>query len=350
MSDHPYTSLPDDRFWLRTVASGGMFELDPVGTAPWTIDESTRVVTLGSCFAQHIARHLQTTGLAYLVTEPGPESLSEAERARRQYGAFSARYGNVYTVSQAADLVQRAKGILESSQELWHFGSAVVDPHRPTVEPDGFPTFEAMIEDRERHLAATRDALATADIVVFTLGLTEGWCERDSGLALPLAPGVHGGEFAAAQHVFANCTYDECRTDLDRFLDAVRALNPTVRFILTVSPVPLAATYEPRHVLASTGASKAILRAVADEASRRDDDVFYFPSYDLITAPGYSGIYFNDDLRSVNELGVAHVMRAFDRAFREIGTRATGSHHEFAASDCVREAASRIICDEERLA
>jgi hypothetical protein len=350
MSDHPYRDLPNRQFWLRSVASGGMHELDPVGAAPWAIDDSTRVMTLGSCFAQHIARHLQATSTSYLVTEDGPGDLSVEERLHRQYGIFSARYGNIYTARQAIELLRRATGEIASSTVDWRLDDACVDPHRPTVEPEGFSGYEAMEADRREHLQATRQAFEQADVVVFTLGLTEGWIERQSGLSLPLAPGVHGGEFCDRHYAFANATFEECRADLNGLILGVRALNPRARFILTVSPVPLVATYEPRHVLVSTCASKAILRAAADETSRNHEYVFYFPSYDLITAPGYAERYFDDDLRTVNELGVAHVMRVFDRAFRGGGAIPPTEELTIESFRGERDAANRIICDEERLA
>ena len=58
----------------------------------------------------------------------------------------------------------------------------------------------------------------------------------------------------------------------------LKRLNPGVRVLLTVSPVPLIATYEPRHVLVSTTYSKSVLRVAAEQVMRRHDWVdFYQP-------------------------------------------------------------------------
>jgi hypothetical protein len=91
----------------------------------------------------------------------------------------------------------------------------------------------------------------------------------------------------------------------------VRSTNPTCRFILTVSPVPLVATYERRHVWTSTTYSKAVLRVAADEVERMFPFVTYFPSFEVITSPAAGGSYYADDLREVTPLGVKHVMRMF---------------------------------------
>jgi hypothetical protein len=79
---------------------------------------------------------------------------------------------------------------------------------------------------------------------------------------------------------------------------------------VTVSPVPLAATAEDRHVLVATNYSKAVLRVAADMLARLDG-VAYFPSYEIIMSPSSRDAHFDDDLRSVREAGVEHVMRLF---------------------------------------
>src|SRR5690606_23136879 len=92
-------------------------------------------------------------------------------------------------------------------------------------------------------------------------------------------------------------------------------VNPDARVILTVSPVPLAATAEPRHVLESTTLSKSVLRVAADMVQRRQEGVSYFPSYEIITGAFSRGTYYDTDLRSVLPEGVEHVMRTFFRAY-----------------------------------
>jgi len=88
-----------------------------------------------------------------------------------------------------------------------------------------------------------------------------------------------------------------------------------VKILLTVSPVPLVATYEKRHVLVSNTVSKSVLRVAADEVERAFDNVIYFPSYEIITSPANSGKYYQDDLRRVTDIGIDHVMRVFSKHF-----------------------------------
>lgn len=69
MADHPYLSLPDYAFWRRSIAGRPVAEVDPVVRGAFQISRTDRIATAGSCFAQHIARHLAQNGFNYLVTE-----------------------------------------------------------------------------------------------------------------------------------------------------------------------------------------------------------------------------------------------------------------------------------------
>jgi hypothetical protein len=124
----------------------------------------------------------------------------------------------------------------------------------------------------------------------------------------PLAPGVVGSGENAADYRFENFRVAGMVDDMAQFIERFRVVNPTARIILTVSPVALVATYEDRHVLVSTTASKAALRTVADEIAAEFDNVAYFPSYEIITGPHARGRFFADDLRDVTPEGVQHVM------------------------------------------
>ncbi|MFZ1482204.1 MAG: GSCFA domain-containing protein, partial [Paracoccaceae bacterium] len=73
----------------------------------------------------------------------------------------------------------------------------------------------------------------------------------------PLAPGVAGGRMDAAAYEFHNLTFSEVSADLAEFWKGLREINPSARMILTVSPVPLIATYEQQSALVSTTYSKA---------------------------------------------------------------------------------------------
>jgi hypothetical protein len=108
VTQHPYKALPSKAFWRRSVAERAAADVDPVGVFDLRIGPDTKVATAGSCFAQHIARHLKESGYCYYVPEAGHPILPPRIRAGQNYGLFSCRYGNIYTARQLWQLFERA--------------------------------------------------------------------------------------------------------------------------------------------------------------------------------------------------------------------------------------------------
>ncbi len=342
----PYRSQPDHAFWSRAVARPTAEDVDPVVAPRFVLGRQDRIVTAGSCFAQHMSRALQAQGYRYLVTEPGTEE--------RNFGVYPARFGNIYTARQLLQLFQRAFGLFAPTEDAWRLGERFVDPFRPQVEPGGFDSQEALLADRERHLAAVRAMFEQADVLVFTLGLTEGWVSQADGAVFPLAPGVAGDAARPDLIQPHHFTVQEIVDDLNAALNLARILTPGLRVLLTVSPVALMATISDRHVLAATTYSKSVLRVAAETVARQNEGVDYFPSYEIITGPQSRGRYFADDLRNVLPEGVAQVMKVFGRHY--LGETAEASSPRTLAPRTPTTAASAedaalqgVICDEEAI-
>lgn len=345
-SPHPYADLPDHCFWSRSVSLVAPGQLDPVVSAPFKITPQMKVATLGSCFAQHIARHLSRSGLNYFVAESAPDAMSAEDAEARQYGLFSARYGNVYTVRQALQLFDRAYGHFNPIEQVWTDGERFIDPFRPTVEPGGFDSPESVLAGAVEHLGAVRQVFEQADVIVFTLGLTEAWVSREDGTVFAMAPGVAGGHFVPEQYANRTFSSQEVRADLKALCERIRSVNPQARVLLTVSPVPLIATHrEDQHVITATAYSKAVLRIAAEEVSMEMESVSYFPSYEIITSAHSRGSYFEPDLRGVRDTGVKHVMRVFSRHFIEQDSAEQWPRFNMELAPSNEE----IVCDEEMI-
>jgi hypothetical protein len=247
-----------------------------------------------------------------MVTEQAHPLASPALAEAHDYGTFTARYGNIYTARQLLQLFQRAHEEFTPLEDVWkHADGRHIDPFRPRIQPDGFLSLEEFRADRSQHFAAVRQAFKTLDVLIFTLGLTECWYSKLDGAVYPLCPGVSGGAYDAARYGYTNFGVSETVADLKAFVERLRRVNPRAKLILTVSPVPLIATAEPRHVLVSTTYSKSVLRVACEEVSKTCADVAYFPSYEIITGAYTRGAYFAEDQRSVTEGGVSHVMSLF---------------------------------------
>lgn len=313
MTSHPYAKQPPYAFWSRAVSRSNPSDIDPVVHGKFKIDRNAKVVTAGSCFAQHIARRLSDSGFNFYVTEPPHPSMNKELSTEFNYGLFSARYGNIYTSRQLVQLLRRALGNFNPVEKMWvDAAGQIYDPYRPAIQPNGFSSEEEFEADQQQHLAATLRAFSEMDFFIFTLGLTECWVSRLDGAAFPSCPGVLAGDFDSDRHILLNLNVNEVVEDVLTFTQEVQEFNPAFKTIITVSPVPLAATALDKHVLTATTYSKSVLRVAAELIEKaRPDSVAYFPSYEIISGNFNRGRYYSDDLRNVLENGVDHVMGLF---------------------------------------
>jgi GSCFA family len=343
---NPYKGLDSRQFWSSAVADVAPGSLDPVVQPKFRITKFDRVATMGSCFAQHISRHLQRSGMTYFIPESGDSQLTAEERVARQYGVFSARYGNVYTVRQALQLFDRAFGDFVPEEKYWKSGVGWVDPFRPRIEPQPWASPELVASSRQEHLSAVQRVFVESNVLVFTLGLTEAFMSVLDGSVLPVAPGVSGGTFSNERYRFVNFSVAEVVEDLHELVEKVCVRNPSIRIVLTVSPVPLIATYESRHVLVSNTVSKSVLRVAADEIAKSYDNVEYFPSYEIIAGSALGARYFDETLRQVGGVGVRHVMRIFEK---HMVVQSAKDLKAARVTASLGEETQDVICDEEAI-
>lgn len=311
MAASPYDALAPRAYWRTAVASRGPGRLRDLYDPRFRIGPETRVFTAGSCFAQHVHRALKEAGFSVVEREPAVASVSPEVSERFFYGNFSARYGNVYTARQFLQLIEEAAGAHAPAHPVWERQGRFYDALRPNVDPGGYGSAEAVLAARQDHLAAVAEALREAEVVVFTLGLTETWEDRASGTVYPTAPGVLADPPEGAEIGFLNLSHDQIVTDLRKILAHLRGLRADVKLLLTVSPVPLTATASGGHVLVASTASKAILRAAVATLMAEDGGVDYFPSYEIITNPAARSSFFAANLRNPAPTGVRIVMEQF---------------------------------------
>lgn len=346
----PYVGLPSNRFWKTLASQPRKRTIASLYTKRFKISRMHKIVTAGSCFAQHIGKNLRKRGYNVMDAEPGERGLSPEIAARYGRGLFSARYGNVYTARQLNQLACEAFENFSPANPVWQRGDRFFDAMRPSIEPDGLGTADRVRLHRRRHLEKVRDLFSQAEIFVFTFGLTEAWVDRQSGTVYPTAPGTIAGDFDPEIYEFRNFSYSDVLSDFVAFRALIKARNPQVKFLLTVSPVPLAATAADEHVLVANTYSKSVLRAVAGELYKSFDDVDYFPSYEIVATPFSKGVYFEDDRRSVSEAGVKVVMGTFFRAHRS-PRAAEQAATELSQMECAvaSSKAADIVCEDELL-
>jgi hypothetical protein len=342
----PYSSLPSRSFWRPAIADRHFTQFEEIATGPFFQPED-RVATAGSCFAQHIGHRLRARGLGYLDLEPAPEGFTPSEANRHGFGLFSCRYGNIYTVRQLLQLTQEAFGLRQPVDAVWSKEGRYYDALRPSIDPVGHASPDDVVLLRKLHLEKVRQLFSEMTLFVFTFGLTEAWESNEDGTVYPTAAGTIAGTFDKRKYSFRNFRYYQILEDFEEFWEFLQSVNPGVKAILTVSPVPLTATASGEHVLVATTQSKATLRAIAGDLASWEEAITYFPSYELIASHPMRGTFFNPDQRTVSDAGVDFVMSHFFRnAPESVSTSPAQSNGTHAASTGEE---LDLICDEEAL-
>lgn len=345
MADSPYTNLPPEAFWRTGVVGHPPAAIPGLYRPKFPIDRGMQIATAGSCFAQHLSRHLRERRYSIIDAEPAPPGLSSEDAARFGFGLFSARTANIYTARQLRQVAGAAFERFEAQDIVWEKDGRFYDALRPSVEPNGFPTPELVHQHRKFHLRKVAHVLRTAELFVFTLGLTEAWTHKESGTVYPTAPGTIAGRYDPAVHEFANFTFKEIHEDMRAFFRIAKRANDKMKFLLTVSPVPMTATASGRHVLEANVYSKSVLRAVAGQLAQENDDVDYFPSYEIVTGAQAKGAYYRDNMRDISAEGVAAVMGAFVAAHDAIGA-ASGPGDRPAPAGEPPTAQNDVVCED----
>jgi hypothetical protein len=344
----PYEDLSPEKFWKTGVSQQHPLTITGLYHRRFEIRRSDRIATGGSCFAQHVAHHLRTRKFSVFDAEPAPAGLPDPIAQKFGYRLYSGRYGNIYTAHQFLQLLQEAYGEFQPAHPVWERDGRYFDAFRPSVEPQGLASAELVMSHRVWHLERVRQIVEGASIFVFTFGLTEAWIDKYTGTVYPTAPGTIAGSFDSAIYEFKNYSYDDVFNDFVAAREMMKWRNPKLKFLLTVSPVPLTATASNNHVLVATTYSKSVLRAVAGRLYELYEDVDYFPSYEIIVSPFTRGFFYEPNLRAVSKAGVEAVMRVFFKEHtagqvnelpEEAATASTAPDHSPKSND-------DVVCEE----
>lgn len=345
---NPYEKQPPKAFWKHGVANNSLFDISGLWNPKFRIMPKDNISAYGSCFSQYFGKTLEERGYSWLRTEAAPFGMNPKNQKLYGYNIFSSRTANIYTSSLLRQWTDWALNPSDIPDIVWKKGDHYIDPFRPKIEPNGFESVAELENARKVTCKSFKESISKARYFIFTLGLTERWLDKKHGFEYPMCPGTAGGKFSSEDHEFSNMDFGETLKGLRLAISNMREINPRLKFILTVSPVPLTATATNQHVLVATMHSKSLLRAVAGQLALNNKNIDYFPSYEIINSPAFRGTFFEPNLRSVNPYGVQFVMNSFFNAQEQKFGKATIQKPEKqkVISDISNE---DVICEEELL-
>ncbi|MGA2148108.1 MAG: GSCFA domain-containing protein [Bryobacteraceae bacterium] len=224
------------------------------------ISAETKVLAFGSCFAEYFVKFLAKHGYNRWQLPAERHSHAEENLLLAQPPIFE----NIFVIVQQ---FRWAFNEFTPSAKIWFTKDKL--------------HFEATEERRDK----VRRGFEEGEVFVITLGLSEIWFDRIEGE--PMWRTVPARFYDPARHVCRPATVAEtlrCLYELDGLVDR---FLPGKRFIFTLSPIPLVATFRDQSAVTANQASKAILRAALDEFFRdsalaRKSRYHYFPSYEIV--------------------------------------------------------------------
>ena len=222
-----------------------------------------------------------------------------------KYDAFSAQWGIVVSPPCVRQIMQYSFEQFDPLTKSFEFRvDHLIDPYCI-----GFYYHKTDYHhELAMHKANSRKALKECEVLVLTVGVAEVWRDKRDKAVFARVPHA-----LTDNHEFYVLRWDDATYELDNAICILKRYNPKVKIILSLSPIPLMATF--RHdvdVVTANGYSKAVLRAAIDEVVRANTDVYYFPSYEFVI----NGVgKFSEDNRHPTPETVNLVMEFFMELF-----------------------------------
>lgn len=234
-----------------------------VPAARWSLDIGDRVVTMGSCFAQSMGQRFLSNKFESVVNPFGTTYHPLAIHRLLTYSIFQ-EYPAPHTYLNHQDTA---------------FNYDVHSSLSATKRED----LELNLHDR---ISSVHYALKDCRVLLLTYGTAWLYERTDTGEQVANCHRMPASMFSKRLTSIGEITDSFRKT-----LNALMSLNPTVKIILTLSPV--------RHIkdtLPLSSVSKSIVRVACHELAEEFDHVEYFPAYELLIDDLRDYRFYKEDL------------------------------------------------------
>lgn len=267
------------------------------------IAKSSKVFTIGSCFARNVERALISKGVPLI----GSDFALDGDVLHASVGAMNNKVNarsalNKYSTLSIVEEFERVlldkkvpnEGFIEVEEGKW------VDPQLASVLKP--LSFEKLFSIR-KEVNSLLHAILDADVVFVTLGLNEVWFDNETMCYLNSSPPPALMRSANERFTFSTPQFSEVYSALERFVNLITDMSSkSVKFIITVSPVPLSTTWTSSDVVIANTKSKATLRVCAEQISENFDHLDYFPSFEMVTNSPRKNAWSEDQLHVDNKM------------------------------------------------
>lgn len=136
-----------------------------------------------------------------------------------------------------------------------------------------------------------------ANVYIFTMGVVPAFFERESGDFVMPRPTAINARSLAEKFKYRTTGVQENLENIEYIINSIRSINPDLKVVLTVSPVPIQATFEFGSAVGADCLSKSTLRIVAHELMQKElGGIIYWPSFEIVRWLGcHTGPVFGTD-------------------------------------------------------
>ncbi|KAI9129092.1 GSCFA domain-containing protein [Acaryochloris sp. CCMEE 5410] len=270
------------------------------------IPSDAKIFALGSCFARNIERALLNLGAQ--VTSAEPESDLMELKTNLNLGLL-----NKYNPVSIHQELEWAAGVYSFPEDGFvQLRGKYIDLYLRNQAPSG--SIE-LVHNRRQKLKQYFARAFDADLVILTLGLTETWFDRQTRLALTETPSPRLRKQEPERFGLKLLAYPECLAVLQSICTLLKRYGqPSVKVVITISPVALERTYTDQDVIVANMMSKSTLRSAAGTLSSEVDGVDYFPSYEaaMISDPN---LVWMGDRRNITDWMVTQIIKTFTQRY-----------------------------------
>ena len=252
------------------------------------IDYSSKILTLGSCFADQMGERLRMHGFDCIVNPFGT-----------LYNICSV-FNSLMRLGSVSGLLRSQDNPMFSKQDVFlrPDGRFVTWSHHSRCglkESDGF-TAEDFLKKANEDLQKAADFFCKADTVIITLGTSYVFKLRNTDFVVSNCHKAPAKDF---ERMFVPSE------DTAQMIRQIIAMFPKKRFIFTVSPI--------RHL--ADGAhgnnlSKSALLLAVNEAGAE-----YFPSYEIMMDELRDYRWYSEDMTHPSEAAVKYIFERFADTF-----------------------------------
>jgi len=270
------------------------------------ISPEDRLFAMGSCFARGIEKAMSARGFDVASMADDFNHFEVVNDSVTGLG-FTNKY-STYSILNEIRWALDPDAMFPDGSIVEVDGGCWVDPHtNPTLKLVGREeTFH-----RREIITSVVSRLKDCRILFLTLGLVEVWFDNETRVFMNMAPTPAMRHRYPDRYTCHVTTYEQNMQNLEELYALLQGYgHPDVHIIVTVSPVPLMATFTERDVVLANTYSKSVLRAVAEEWAVRHNNIDYFPSYEIVMNSSRERCWC-DDLRHIRGEAVEHIMDIF---------------------------------------